>query len=142
MHWRNADLSRPEVRQLVARTARAHGVPRHLALAVAWQESGWQQARLSVDEAYGVMQVLPTTGAWMSSYAGRRLDLRESGDNVTAGVTLLRVLRSQASSDRRAVAAYYQGLRGLRTNGMYDETRSYVASVLAIRDRLNRTGQP
>ena len=62
---RNADMSRAQVRDLVVRTARAHGVPSRLALAVAWQESGWQQRRVSSAGAIGVMQVLPSTGRWM-----------------------------------------------------------------------------
>lgn len=132
-HWR---LSRAEVRAVIARTAVRHDVPVRLAQAVAWQESGWHQPLTSSAGAIGVMQVLPGTGAWMSLYAGRPLELRDTHDNVTAGVTLLRVLLDETRSTRRAVAAYYQGLGGLRRHGMYDETRAYVANVMALRKRL------
>ena len=50
---------------------------------------------------------------------------------------MLRVLLDNTSSERRAVAAYYQGLSGLRKHGMYAETRQYVASVMAIRKRVD-----
>ena len=124
--------TRAEVGQEISRQARRLGVPVRLAKAVAWQESGWQQHVRSPAGAVGVMQVLPSTGLWMSLYAHRPLDLHDTHDNVTAGVTLLRVLLSETSRTRRAVAAYYQGLGGLRRHGMYSETRRYVASVEAL----------
>ncbi|HEY0903474.1 MAG TPA: transglycosylase SLT domain-containing protein [Marmoricola sp.] len=132
-HWR---MSRAEVRSAIARTARRHGVPVRLAQAVAWQESGWHQPLTSSAGALGVMQVLPSTGLWMSLYAGRPLQLRDTHDNILAGVTLLRVLLDETRTTRRAVAAYYQGLAGVREHGMYAETRAYVADVMALRRRL------
>jgi LysM repeat protein len=133
--WRNADASRAQVRRVVVAKARRHGVSPTLALAVAWQESGWQQRRISYAGAIGVMQVLPSTGRWMEIYVGRQLHLRRLHDNVTAGVVLLRVLRSQAGP-RHAVAGYYQGLAGVRKYGMYPSTRHYVANVFALKRRL------
>ena len=140
--WRHWRMSRVDVRRLVAREARRHGVPARLALAVAWQESGWHQPVRSPAGALGVMQVLPGTGLWMSLYAGRPLNLRDTHDNVVAGVTLLRVLLGETRSTRRAVAADYQGLGGVRRHGLYPATRRYVADVLAVRDQLRRTGDP
>jgi soluble lytic murein transglycosylase-like protein len=128
--------TRADVGTLISREAHRRNVPVRLAQAVAWQESGWQQHVRSSAGALGVMQVLPTTGLWMSLYAHRPLDLRDAHDNVTAGVTLLRVLLDETRSTRSAVAAYYQGLGALRRHGMYPETRRYVASVLAVRQRL------
>jgi murein DD-endopeptidase MepM/ murein hydrolase activator NlpD len=134
--WRHWRMSRGEVRAAITREARRSGVPVRLARAVGWQESGWHQPVRSSAGAIGVMQVLPATGLWMSLYAGRPLNLRDTHDNLAAGVTLLRVLLDETTSTRRAVAAYYQGLSGVRRHGMYAETRSYVRSVLALRDRL------
>jgi murein DD-endopeptidase MepM/ murein hydrolase activator NlpD len=134
-HWR---MSREQVQRAIAREAARRGVPVRLAQAVAWQESGWHQPVRSPAGALGVMQVLPATGLWMSLYAGRPLDLRDTYDNITAGVTLLRVLLDETRSTRRAVAAYYQGLGAVRRHGIYPSTRPYVASVLAIRERLGR----
>jgi len=134
--WRHWRMTRGEVKAAIAREARRSGVPVRLAQAVAWQESGWHQPVRSSAGAIGVMQVLPATGLWMTLYAGRPLNLRDTHDNITAGVTLLRVLLDETASTRRAVAAYYQGLSGVRRHGMYPETRSYVRNVLALRDRL------
>ena len=92
--WRLADVSRAKVRRVVVKIARLHGVDPHLALAVAWQESGWQQRRVSSTGAIGVMQVMPDTGRWMRWYAGRTLRLRDTHDNIMAGMLTLRTLRS------------------------------------------------
>lgn len=134
--WRHAGMTRDEVRRLIAAEAGRRGVPVRLAQAVGWQESGWHQPVASPAGALGVMQVLPGTGLWMSLYVGRPLDLRDTHDNVSAGVMLLRVLLDETRSTRRAVAAYYQGLGAVRRHGAYPATRRYVDSVLAIRDRL------
>jgi len=129
------------VRRAVAGAANRAGVDPHLALAVAWQESGWQMDRRSGAGAIGAMQVLPGTGRWMSLYAGRPLHLRRLGDNATAGTTLLRVLDRETPTTRRAIGAYYQGLGAVREHGLYRDTRAYVANVTAIRDRLE-AGRP
>lgn len=134
--WRHARMTRDEVRDTIAAEARRRGVPVRLAQAIGWQESGWHQPVTSPAGALGVMQVLPGTGLWMSLYAGRPLDLRDTHDNITAGVTLLRVLLDETRGTRSAVAAYYQGLGAVRRHGAYPATRRYVDSVLAIRDRL------
>lgn len=127
--------SRERVRGLIRRTARRLGVDPALALAVAEQESGFQTNVVSDADAIGVMQVLPSTGAWIGSEVlGRDLDLLDPHDNVLAGVTLLRIL-TNAAPLRQAVAGYYQGLASVRRNGMLPDTRRYVASVLALRQR-------
>lgn len=132
---------RAAVRQLVARTAGRHGVDPELALAVAWQESGWQQDVVSSANAIGVMQVIPSTGRWMSQVTGQRLDLRDVEDNVFAGVALLRFLTDRTST-RRALAGYYQGMAGVRRHGMYDDTKRYVANVLAIKRSFEKGHYP
>ena len=128
--------SQGQMRDLIVRKSRANGVDPALALAVSWQESGWGQHHVSVANAIGAMQVVPSTGAWISGVIGRRLDLLDPQDNVTAGVVLLRILTQQAS-ERQAVAGYYQGLRSVRQNGMYADTKQYVRSVLSLKARFD-----
>ena len=140
--WLHADLSRKQVRRLVTRVARRYHVPPRLALAIAWQESGWQQRRVSSTGALGVMQVMPDTGRWMRWYVGRPLRLRDTHDNVLAGVMTIRVLRAWTRYDDSAIAAYYQGLGAVRRHGWYADTRHYVAAVKAHRHRIARTGSP
>jgi hypothetical protein len=140
--WHDANLSRLQVHDLVVRMARRFGVPPRLALAIAWQESGWQQHRVSGDGALGVMQVMPDTGRWMRWYAGRQLRLRDTHDNIQAGVLTLRTLRSWTKKDVTAIAAYYQGLGSVRRRGWFDDTLAYVRAVLAHERSLRSTGSP
>ena len=139
--WRHPDPSREEVRRVVARTARRHGVDPELALAVSWQEAGWQMHHVSSAHAVGAMQVLPSTARWMEDYAGRRLHLRRLADNAEAGVLLLDVLGDHTDRRRDRIGAYYQGLGAVREDGLYGETKAYVANVVAIKRRLE-AGRP
>jgi LysM repeat protein len=140
--WLHTDLTRDQVRSLVTRMAHHYGVPKSLALAVAWQESGWRQRRISSAGAIGVMQVMPDTGRWMRWYAGRKLRLRDTHDNIQAGVMTLRVLQSWTRYDNNAIAAYYQGLGAVRKHGFFTDTRQYVRSVRGIQHRLIHTHSP
>jgi len=133
--------SRATVRRVITATSRRHGVDPDLALAVSWQESGWQMDRVSSAGAVGAMQVMPSTGRWMSDVVGRTLHLRDLQDNVTAGVILLGILEDRAPA-RVAVAGYYQGLAGVRRHGMYDDTKRYVANVLALQRQFERGDYP
>jgi hypothetical protein len=139
--WQHPDGDREKVRRVIAGAARSHGVDPQLALAVAWQESGWQMGVVSSADAIGAMQVLPSTGRWMEHYAGRDLDLRRTGDNATAGVLLLRVLSRHTQRRAHKIGAYYQGLGAVRRHGLYEETRTYVDNVEAIKQRLE-AGRP
>jgi soluble lytic murein transglycosylase-like protein len=112
-----------------------------VALAISWQESGWQQRRTSSTGAVGAMQIMPGTGRWMSSYVDRRLNIYSLRDNVTAGVVLFKVLRGQASW-RGSIAAYYQGLGAVRSHGLYPSTRRYTRSVAHLYRRLQRGWRP
>jgi N-acetylmuramoyl-L-alanine amidase len=129
--------SRAGMRSIIAAKARANGVDPALALAVSYQESGWNQSRVSVANAVGAMQVIPATTEWISGVVGRRLNPLDAHDNATTGVVLLRILRQSASSERQAVAAYYQGLRSVRERGMFPDTKRYVDNVLALKGRFN-----
>jgi soluble lytic murein transglycosylase-like protein len=140
--WRYPDPSRATVRREIIRTSRRLGVDPQLALAVSWQEAGWQMHHVSSADAIGAMQVIPGTGVWMSMYAGRPLHLHRLHDNVLAGVLLLDVLDANTRTTQGQLAAYYQGLGALREHGMYRDTRRYVANVLAIKHRLERGWSP
>ena len=140
--WQHPDRDREKVRRVIAGAARNHGVDPQLALAVSWQESGWQMGVVSHADAIGAMQVLPSTGRWMEHYAGRPLDLEKLGDNATAGVLLLEVLARHTHRRTHKIGAYYQGLGAVRRHGLYDETRAYVADVEAIKQRLEAGRAP
>lgn len=125
--------SKSAMRSLIAAEARRWQVDPALALAVAYQESGYQMRVVSAADAIGAMQVLPATADWMSAYAGRRLDPLNPLDNATTGVLLLKWLTARTSSDKTAVAGYYQGLASVQQRGMFTDTKQYVASVSRLR---------
>lgn len=133
---RHAVPSRSQTQAMIVATARRHGVDPKLALAVGWQESGWNQRQVSVANAIGVMQVIPSSGQWASEMAGRQLNLLNTQDNITAGVVILRSLTRSASTVDQAIAGYYQGLYSVQKNGMYADTKGYVAAIKAHRTRM------
>jgi len=128
--------SRTETADLIRSIATRHGVDPKLALAIGWLESGWYQRAVSSTNAVGVMQIMPITGTWASQLAGRKLDLYDVRDNITAGVLVLRALQNMAETKDQAIAAYYQGLYSVRTRGLFTDTKGYVANVKAIYARL------
>jgi LysM repeat protein len=128
--------SRTGMRGIIAAKARANGVSPALALAVSYQESGWNQRAVSVANAVGAMQVIPSTTDWISGVVGRRLNPLDPHDNATTGVVLLKILTRAAKNEREAVAAYYQGLKSVRHNGMYPDTKRYVANVMYLKKRF------
>jgi len=133
---RTAVPTRAQTRTMIVNTARRHGVDPKLALAIGWQESGWNQRQVSVANAIGVMQVIPSSGEWASQMAGRKLNLLRTQDNVTAGVVILRSLTRSAKNLDQAIAGYYQGLYSVQKNGMYADTKQYVAAIKAHRGRM------
>ena len=128
--------SREEVRAMIVATAQQHAVDPSLALAISYQESGFDHRRVSVANAVGAMQVLPGTAQWMSNVLGRQLDVLDAPDNITAGVVLLRVLGQAAESEEQAIGAYYQGLRSMREHGPAADTARYIANMQALRGRF------
>jgi soluble lytic murein transglycosylase-like protein len=118
--------------------ASSHGVPGSLAAAIAWQESGFNNAMVSAANARGVMQVMPGTWDWVQrNLASRRLDPANAVDNVHAGTMYLgQLLRETGGDPALAAAGYYQGLASVRRVGMLPETQRYVANVMALRGRF------
>ena len=129
--------TRAQMRALVEQTAKKYGVDVSLALAIAYQESGFNMRAVSPANAVGVMQVIPSTGAWISSVVGRDLNLLDPQDNVTAGVALLSYLTTNADNLDQAIAGYYQGLSGVRKNGMNTDTKQYVTSVRVLMKKFS-----
>lgn len=128
--------SRDQVVSVIRSTSAHWGVDPRLALAVSWQESGWNMNELSGAGAIGAMQVMPATGSFISNdVVHRTLDLRNTQDNVTAGVALLSLLTHEAASTSQAVAGYYQGLASVQQHGMLASTKQYVADVMALRQQ-------
>ena len=125
---------RGAVRGVIVEEAARFGVPAAFALAVAWQESGWQQNVTSHAGAVGVMQLLPTTADWVSASMLRApVNLTDTRSNVRAGVRLLAHYLARYDGNRQlTLAAYYQGQAGTDRHGVYSITRPYIASILTL----------
>ena len=122
----------------VQQVASAHGISPSLAAAIAWQESGFNNAMVSSANARGVMQVMPGTWDYVqSNLAQRQLDPNSATDNVHAGVLYLqRLLQETGGDEATAIAGYYQGLGSVRSRGLFDDTQQYVSNVQALRSRF------
>jgi soluble lytic murein transglycosylase-like protein len=121
------------VRGLITSWAAYYGVDAGLALAIAWQESGFNENEISVTGAVGVMQVEPYTGARIDQLLGRHFNLYLTSDNVQAGVFwLYNLLRYYGGNETLAVAAYYQGTRSIARYGLYADTQRYVSDVQSL----------
>jgi soluble lytic murein transglycosylase-like protein len=118
--------------------AAQYGVSPSLAAAIAWQESGFNNAMVSPANARGVMQVMPGTWDYVQqNLAQRQLDPSSATDNVHAGVMYLKRLLDESGGDENtAIAGYYQGLQSVRDRGLYDDTQQYVNNVQALRSRF------
>ena len=123
--------SREQMKSIVSDTARRMGVDPSLALAFAYQESGFDQRAVSPANAIGTMQVIPASGEWASDLVGRKLNLLDPYDNATAGVAIIRQLISTSKDLDNAIAGYYQGQYSVKKYGMYEDTKSYVAAIKA-----------
>jgi LysM repeat protein len=123
---------RNEMKQIVSATASKMGVDPSLALAHAYQESGFNMAAVSPANAIGAMQVIPSSGEWASQLVGRELDLLNPYDNATAGVAIIRSLQRTSSTVENGIASYYQGAGSVKRNGMYNDTKRYVKSIQAL----------
>ena len=129
-------LSHDELRAMFFDAAAIHGEDPYLMMALAWQESGWQQDVVSYAGAYGIMQVMPATADWAGpALVGWETDYVNSAwDNIQTGVAFYAHLYRESGSDYYALAGYYQGPYSVETQGLFDDTQAYVRNILEMRD--------
>lgn len=115
--------------------AAAVGVDATLVEAVAWQESGWNEAAVSVTGARGVMQLTRGTTDYVNEVlGGGHLKRNVMTDNVRLGTLYLHHLLGMFP-ERKALAAYFAGPGNVGSHLTHDQ-RHYVEAVEAIRARL------
>lgn len=130
-----ARVSRVEAEAILRSAEAEFGLPRGLLLALAWQESGWQQGIVSDAGAVGITQILPDTADWaIEQFVPDAHNWQGSAkDNARMGAAVLAYYLHRTGGDvRLSLAAYYQGWRSLQERGMFDETVDYVNNVLAL----------
>ena len=131
-----AELSRSTVRAHIDRWAGHYGIPTNLARALAWQESGFQTNVTSSVGAWGPMQVIPDTWAFVETVVLGRPVARTGEGGVEVGLALLNHLLKRFNGDQRfALAVWYQGEKAVRERGLFDDTKVFVANVLALAGR-------
>jgi LysM repeat protein len=125
------------VRALLDHWARHYGVGIHLVRALAWMESGYNNALVSSVGARGIMQLLPSTFRFAEHVLiGHRLRHNSNG-NVRAGVAYLaHLLHDFHGSRRLALAGWYQGEGAVRKHGLYKVSKTFVKDVLALAKRM------
>jgi LysM repeat protein len=125
------------VRALLDYWAGHYGVSHHLVRALAWMESGYNNALVSSVGARGIMQLLPSTFRFSEQVLiGHHLRHNASG-NVRAGVAYLSHLLHDFHGDKRlALAGWYQGERAVRKHGLYKVSKTFVKNVLALEKRM------
>jgi LysM repeat protein len=130
----NADT----VRASIEKWAAYYGVDVHLARALAWMESGYNNAMVSPVGAQGVMQIMPTTWTYVEdSLIGHEVDDHGADGNVHIGMAYIsHLLRVFGGNERLALAGWYQGERSTKANGPLDVSRVFAADVLALKQRM------
>ncbi len=125
------------VRGLLDHWAAHYGVSVHLVRALAWMESGYNNALVSSVGARGIMQLLPSTFRFSERVlVGHRLRHNANG-NVRAGVAYLsHLLHDFHGNKRLALAGWYQGERAVRKHGLYKVSKTFVKDVLALEKRM------
>jgi LysM repeat protein len=125
------------VRSLLDRWAEHYGVSVHLVRALAWMESGYNNALVSSVGARGIMQLLPTTFRFAETVLIGHHLRHDANGNVRAGVAYLsHLLHDFHGNERLALAGWYQGEGAVRKHGLYRETRQFVKDVRSLQKRM------
>ncbi|HKN62977.1 MAG TPA: peptidoglycan-binding protein [Gaiellaceae bacterium] len=125
------------VRALLDHWALHYGVNVHLVRALAWMESGYNNALVSSVGARGIMQLLPSTFRFAETVLiGHHVRHNASG-NVRAGVAYIaHLLHDFHGNKRLALAGWYQGEGAVRKHGVYKVSKTFVKDVLALEQRM------
>ena len=124
------------VRALLQHWAGVYRVEPGLVRALAWMESGNQPGLVSPSGARGVLQVLPSTKAYVETVLLHKHVPWTVSGGIRVGVVFLReVLREFHGNESLALAAWYQGPASVRRDGVHAGTKAFVANVLALRRR-------
>jgi len=130
-------VSVASVRSLLDHWARHYGVSIHLVRALAWMESGYNNALVSSAGARGIMQLLPTTFRFAEGVLIGHHLRHDANGNVRAGVAYLSHLLHDFHGDKRlALAGWYQGEAAVRKHGVYKVSRQFAKDVLALQHRM------
>jgi len=130
-------MSVSSVRWLLDHWSAHYGVNHHLVRALAWMESGYNNALVSSVGARGVMQLLPSTFRFSENVLIKHRLRHNANGNVRAGVAYLaHLLHDFHGNQRLALAGWYQGEGAVRKHGVYKVSKTFVKDVLALEKRM------
>jgi LysM repeat protein len=125
------------VRDSLDRWSAYYGIDRSLARALAWMESGYNNSVVSNVGAQGVMQLLPTTWDYVENVLIGHPVAHDADGNVHVGMAYLNhLLHAFGGDEQLALAAWYQGERSVKATGPYKVSKTFVADVLALKQRM------
>lgn len=120
-----------QVNALLHRAAAYYGLPANLVLAIARQESGFQQHIIARDGGIGVMQIMPSTAMSINQIAGSTRDPYKVQDNIFMGTFYLRTLCNYFHGNLpQAISAYNEGAWAVAHRGIFNW--HYVNNVMAM----------
>jgi soluble lytic murein transglycosylase len=132
-----------EYRAIVTGHARNYRLEPALLAAVIYHESKFDPRAESSSGAIGLMQLTPATAKGIAQRTGgsrfQLSDLYDPELNVRYGSWYLRHLLDRYDGDLRLALAAYNGGQGNVDRGvLFAETREYVKSVIATRERYRK----
>jgi N-acetylmuramoyl-L-alanine amidase len=130
-----ASPSRMALIPFFQRWAIANNLDPALVMAVAWQESGWQNSVVSPAGAIGIGQLLPSTASFVSrDLIGVPLDPNVPEHNIRMTARYLRWLLTRSGGNLDvALGGYYQGPASVAAIGFLPSTVDYIAIVKSLR---------
>ena len=130
------ERSTPRQVEITLRQAAAYyHLPTSLLLAIAWQESGWEQHVISRDGGIGIMQIMPYTAMSINAATGVRRDPYKLQDNVYLGASYLSSLWINFHGNTSLViSAYNEGGWAVAHQGIFNW--GYVNNVYYLMNVL------
>lgn len=101
------DTIPPEIEIVLLAAAEKHGIPKNLALRLAWTESRYNPVAVSPAGARGLLQIMPHTGKALGLET--KADFFNPEKNADAGLAYLKKLYRRFGKWWVAVAAYNRG---------------------------------
>jgi len=130
LEWSSHQQAASLLRQAAAR----HGLPANLLMAIAWQESGWNQHVIAHDGGIGIMQIMPTTAQGLNKQVRGHYDPYKLRDNIELGAIYLHSLwQGFHGNQTKVISAYNQGGWSVIHRGIFNW--SYVHNVQALMKR-------
>lgn len=126
--------SRREITAHMHQVAAKYGLPANLLMAIAWQESGWNQHIIARDGGIGLMQIMPATAMGLNRQSRASYDPYKTRDNIELAAIYLRSLwRGFHGNLVRVISAYNEGGWAVQHRGIFNWR--YVNNILALMHR-------